>query len=108
MGNVADNLIKSNKCVLFAFEEAIGFMYGTGVLDKDGVSAAVKIAEMAAYLKQKFGISLQEKLNEIYSVYGQHISLNSYFICHESKIINAIFHRLRNFKENNNQVSFYI
>ncbi|KAK6636317.1 hypothetical protein RUM43_009976 [Polyplax serrata] len=103
MGNVANDLMESGKTVLFAFEEAIGFMCGTSVLDKDGVSASVKIAEMAAYLKQKCGQSLQQKLNELYLQYGQHVTLNSYYVCYDPKIINSIFFRLRNFKESNNK-----
>lgn len=107
MGNAAKTLVESNKTVLFAFEEAIGFMCGTAVFDKDGVSAAVKIAEMASYLIQNFKITLQEKLNELYRIYGHHITLNSYYICRDPKIIHSIFYRLRNFKKENNQVSYY-
>lgn len=40
-------------------------MCGTSVLDKDGVSAAVVIAEMAAYLESK-NLSLAQKLIEVY------------------------------------------
>lgn len=65
MGNRASELIKSGKTVLFAYEEAIGFMCGPHVLDKDGVSAATRVAEMAAYL-QTIGLTLIDKLDEIY------------------------------------------
>lgn len=40
-------------------------MCGTSVLDKDGVSAAVVIAEMATYLQGQ-GLSLAQKLLDIY------------------------------------------
>lgn len=66
MGNKASELIKSGKIVLFAYEEAIGFMCGPNVLDKDGVSAGICVAEMAAYL-QTMGLTLTDKLAEIYS-----------------------------------------
>jgi phosphomannomutase len=36
--------------VLFAFEEAIGFMIGAMFKDKDGVAAAAVFAELAASL----------------------------------------------------------
>ncbi len=63
MGNKASELIKSGKIVLFAYEEAIGFMCGPNVLDKDGVSAGICVAEMAAYL-QTMGLTLTDKLAE--------------------------------------------
>ena len=46
MGNKSDQLLKNKETVLFAYEEAIGFMCGTEVLDKDGVSASVVITEL--------------------------------------------------------------
>ena len=51
--------------VLLAFEEAIGYMCSTGVLDKDGVSAAVRVAELISYL-DKSGKTLFDKLTELF------------------------------------------
>lgn len=65
MGNRADDLLKQGKTVLFAFEEAIGFMCGSTVLDKDGVSAAAVCAEMTAYIYNRNG-TIKKKLAEIY------------------------------------------
>jgi len=65
MGNRAYDLMQSGKTVLFAFEEAIGFMCGTLVLDKDGVGAAVKMGELIVQLNQQ-GLTINDKLNEIY------------------------------------------
>uniref|UniRef100_A0A1X7UKQ7 Alpha-D-phosphohexomutase alpha/beta/alpha domain-containing protein n=1 Tax=Amphimedon queenslandica TaxID=400682 RepID=A0A1X7UKQ7_AMPQE len=50
MGNLDHTLLEKGEEVLFAFEEAIGVMFGTTVLDKDGVSGAAVTGEMAAYL----------------------------------------------------------
>uniref|UniRef100_A0A1X7TBJ2 Alpha-D-phosphohexomutase C-terminal domain-containing protein n=1 Tax=Amphimedon queenslandica TaxID=400682 RepID=A0A1X7TBJ2_AMPQE len=36
MGNLSHTLLEKGEEVVFAFEEAIGFMFGTTVLDKDG------------------------------------------------------------------------
>jgi phosphoglucomutase/phosphopentomutase len=66
MGNRAHSLLQDNKKVIFAFEEAIGFMCGTNVLDKDGVSAEVVAAEMAVYLKKVESRTLIDKLEWIY------------------------------------------
>ncbi|XP_048505839.1 phosphopentomutase isoform X2 [Athalia rosae] len=101
MGNRATELLAQNKTVIFAYEEAIGFMCGSAVLDKDGVSAGAKVAELAAYL-ETMGLTLSGKLDEIYSEYGHHISLCSYFFCYEQQIIKSIFERLRNFNESPN------
>lgn len=65
MGDKCVDLMKHGKDVIFAFEEAIGFMCGSNVLDKDGISAAVCVAEMSAYL-ETMGLSLIDKLDEIY------------------------------------------
>ncbi|KAJ8917646.1 hypothetical protein NQ315_005093 [Exocentrus adspersus] len=96
LANLTLKLEEDNKKVVFAFEEAIGFMCGTRVLDKDGVSAAAHFATMTSYLYSK-GQTIAGKLDEIYSVYGHHISCNSYYICHDGEKIKAIFNRIRNF-----------
>jgi len=80
--------------VLFAFEEAIGFMMGTEVLDKDGVSAGVLMAEMALHLHQE-GKTLLDQLQQIYTTYGYHVSCDSYYLCHDPPTIKKIFERIR-------------
>ena len=94
MGNLSHTLLERGEEVLFAFEEAIGFMFGTTVLDKDGVSAAAVVGEMAAYLytnKQTFSSLLEN----IYRTYGRVVSSNSYFICHSKDTIKELFDALR-------------
>ncbi|GAB6032650.1 Phosphoglucomutase-2 [Chamberlinius hualienensis] len=96
MGNKAHELLQNGKTVLFAYEEAIGFMCGVTVLDKDGVNAAVKMAELAAYLRTK-GSTLTQYIGHIYEEYGYHVSRNSYYICYEQPTIVSMFERLRNY-----------
>lgn len=96
MGNRSIELINAGKEVLFAFEEAIGFMFSPTVLDKDGVSASAHLATMASYLRVKENISLAKKLDQLYSTYGYHFSINSYFLCYEPPKITKIFERIRN------------
>ena len=50
---------------MLAFGESIGYMCGTQVLDKDGVSGAIGAAELIAYLDQ-MGMTLVDKLGDIY------------------------------------------
>lgn len=54
---------------IFGFEESYGYLSGSYVRDKDGVNGAYLIAEMFAFYKTR-GISLMEKLNELFSTYG--------------------------------------
>ncbi len=51
------------------FEESYGFLTGSYVRDKDAVNAAFIIAEMFAFYKTR-GMSLLDKLDEIYNTYG--------------------------------------
>lgn len=102
MGNKAHELEKLGKTVLFAFEEAIGFMCGTTALDKDGISAGLEALQLAVYLEQKHKTNLAQHLAHIHNTYGYHFSLNSYFICHEQPVIKAIFDRMANFDGKNN------
>ena len=54
---------------VFGFEESCGFLRGTYVRDKDATVASLLICEMyAAYQSQ--GMTLMDKLNEIYNKYG--------------------------------------
>lgn len=99
MGNKAVDLMNEGKQVVFAFEEAIGYMVSTNVLDKDGVSAACHLATMASFLKSTQKISLTEKLNEIYKRYGYHCTNCSYFLCYDPETIKRIFERLRHFQD---------
>ena len=54
---------------IFGFEESYGYLTGTYVRDKDGVDGAYMICEMFSYYATR-GISLLDKLNELYSTYG--------------------------------------
>ncbi|CAG9815403.1 unnamed protein product [Phaedon cochleariae] len=100
IGNKALDLEKEGNKVIFCFEEAIGFMCSTDVIDKDGITAAFQATTMASYLYSE-NKTLSDKLAEIYSTYGQHVSCNSYYICHDPKIIKMIFDRIRNFNGEN-------
>lgn len=63
---------------IFGFEESYGYLTGSYVRDKDGVNAAFMICEMSAYYQTQ-GISLLDKLAEIYQTYGYSLNtLHSY------------------------------
>lgn len=63
---------------IFGFEESYGYLSGSYVRDKDAVNGAFLICEMFAYYKSQ-GISLPEKLQELYATYGYCLNtLHSY------------------------------
>ncbi|XP_077370319.1 glucose 1,6-bisphosphate synthase [Festucalex cinctus] len=96
IGNRIQELTAQGKTVLFSFEESIGFLCGSLIPEKDGVSTAVVVAEMAAYLHER-KLSLQQQLHNIYQMYGYHMSRTSYVICNDAVTIRRIFARLRDF-----------
>ncbi|GAB1606264.1 BTB/POZ domain-containing protein 9-like [Argonauta hians] len=97
MGSESYKLMQQGKQVLFAFEEAIGFMCGSKVLDKDGVSAAAVIAEMATSVCAE-GKTLSDQLEQVYSIYGHHLSINSYFLSYDSAATDRMFADIRNYE----------
>lgn len=71
----ADNRASDYIC---GFEESYGYLTGSYVRDKDAENAAFMICEMFAFYKTR-GISLFQKLNELYSTYGYCLNtLHSY------------------------------
>ena len=65
---------------LFGYEESYGYLAGTHARDKDAVSSALLIAEMASYYKNK-GMTLVDALDGIYAEYGY------YFDCLETIVL---------------------
>ena len=59
---------------IFGFEESCGYLSGTYVRDKDGVNAAYLICEMYSYYATQ-GISILQKLAELYKKHGYSINL---------------------------------
>lgn len=66
------------KSYILGFEESYGYLSGSYVRDKDAVDGVFLIVEMFAYYKTR-GISLLEKMEELYKEYGYYSNyLNSY------------------------------
>merc|ERR1719163_2479987 len=62
-----------NKRLVFAYEQAIGYLVTGRPLDKDGITAAVLMVELASVLASE-GSSLEGRLDEIANKYGRHIT----------------------------------
>ena len=62
---------KGDMNFVFGFEESYGYLVGDYARDKDGVSASLMVAEMAAWYKTR-GMSLCDVMRELYAKYGIH------------------------------------
>ena len=58
---------------IFAYEEALGYAVTNLVRDKDGISAALRFAEMVIDLKKK-GMTVLDQLNKISLEHGLHVT----------------------------------
>ena len=58
--------------LLFAYEQALGYLVASRPLDKDGISAAVLLAEVAAVAAEE-GTTLQGRLDDLAARYGRHV-----------------------------------
>lgn len=97
LGHRALELQQAGFTPLFAFEEAIGFMFAGppgSIKDKDGVAAAAVFAEMAADLNQ-WGITVAQHLQSLRDLYGYFETRSSYFTSDKPADIQAVFQRLR-------------
>ena len=57
---------------VFGYEQALGYLVCGQPLDKDGITAGVMMAEVAA-LAAAEGVTLQDRLDAISNTYGRHI-----------------------------------
>jgi phosphomannomutase len=57
---------------VFGYEQALGYLVTTQPLDKDGITAAVMMAEIAAVAAAE-GITLQDRLDDIVERFGRHV-----------------------------------
>jgi phosphomannomutase len=69
MANRAMALEREGCEVVFAYEEALGYCIGSAVRDKDGISAALLAAEVAAVLRHR-GQTVQDALDAIARRWG--------------------------------------
>ncbi|KAJ2776546.1 hypothetical protein GGI15_004811 [Coemansia interrupta] len=95
IANELASMQKEQGCHIgFGYEDAIGYMVGSQVLDKDGVSALAVFLQLAARLNSQ-GKRVGDYLEEQYARYGYFVSSNLYFICPDPAKTNRIFSRIR-------------
>lgn len=94
IGNTALDLVQAGYEVPFGYEEAIGYMFGSEIRDKDGVAATMIFAQLAASLRAR-GTTVSAHLQELYRRYGYFETSNSYFVCTDPLVIENIFRKIR-------------
>lgn len=71
---IADAAMKAEGLrLVFAYEQALGYLVADRPLDKDGLSAAVMIAEIAG-LAAREGSSIADRLDRIADEHGRHVT----------------------------------
>ena len=60
---------------VLAYEEAIGYAIGPDARDKDGLSAALAVASMAAFETAR-GRTLEDALDDLHRAHGAHVTSN--------------------------------
>jgi len=97
IGNTALDLEKTGQYeVIFGYEEAIGFMFGPTIRDKDGIAGAIMFVMLVIHLEEQ-GKTPYSYLQELYQRYGFYKTRNGYFVCPDPLLKAKIFSRLRNF-----------
>ncbi|MEO6886125.1 MAG: phospho-sugar mutase, partial [Jatrophihabitantaceae bacterium] len=81
--------------LVFGYEEALGYAVAPNLVrDKDGISAALLVAELAADLHQR-GSSLLQQLDELAAVYGRYVTDQVSIRVDDLAEIGAMMARLR-------------
>ena len=81
--------------LLYGYEEALGYCVAPALVrDKDGISAAVLIAELAAAAKAE-GKTIFDTLDELYLVHGLHASDQLSIRVADLGLLDAMMNRLR-------------
>ncbi|MEY3617443.1 MAG: phosphoglucomutase [Actinomycetota bacterium] len=71
---IADAAMKAEGLrLVFAYEQALGYLVANRPLDKDGVSAAVLMAEIAGLAVEE-GTTIEGRLEAIAATYGRHVT----------------------------------
>ena len=94
LGNTAQALQRQGKRVLYAYEEALGYMFPNVVYDKDGIAAAMMFLRAC----RSWG-SPWKKLQELYEKYGHFVTANTYWRSPSVKKTQMIFQSLRDLEQ---------
>lgn len=94
LGNVAQELQSQGYSAIYAYEEAIGYMFASVVWDKDGIAAATVFLKALIHWQKK-GLTPWSKLQQLYQRYGYFEDANTYLISPSPETTNAVFGDIR-------------
>ena len=104
LGNVAQDLQRQGYAPVYAYEEAIGYMFSSVVWDKDGIAAAtVFLKALLHWTKQ--GLTPWSKLQQLYERYGYFEDANTYLISPSPDTTNKVFQEIRKLNNGSRPVS---
>lgn len=94
LGNRSRDLQKQGYDALFAYEEAIGYMFSDVVFDKDGVAAAA-VFLAACNRWHREGLTPWAKYNQLCKKHGYFEDANTYVISPSAVITDTVFDSIR-------------
>ncbi|OCK75530.1 phosphoglucomutase-2 [Lepidopterella palustris CBS 459.81] len=94
LGNVALDLEKDGFDVVFAFEEALGYMIPSVVHDKDSISSASVFLHAVAHWSSQ-GLTPYSKLQQLYDTLGYFEDANTYLTSPSPATTDAVFSTIR-------------
>jgi phosphomannomutase len=73
IGKIAEKRAAIGQRFVFGYEQALGYLVAPRPLDKDGISAAVLMAEIAACAAAD-GVTLQDRLDDLAARFGRYVT----------------------------------
>ena len=95
MSNRAQELEQQGYKAVFAYEEALGYMFPDIVYDKDGVAALLEFLIARQTWKTKEGKTPFQKLESTYAKYGYFADANTYVVSPSAESTDTAFASLR-------------
>ncbi|KAF1945707.1 hypothetical protein EJ02DRAFT_451417 [Clathrospora elynae] len=94
LGNVARQLDSEGYDVVYAFEEALGYMIPQTVHDKDSISAAAVFLTAASHWSTQ-GLTPYTKLQKLYEYLGYFEDANTYLVSPSPSVTTSVFTAIR-------------
>jgi phosphoglucomutase len=94
LGNVARDLESQGYDVVYAFEEALGYMIPQTVHDKDSISAAAVFLTATSQWSSQ-GLTPYSRLQKLYSYLGYFEDANTYLVSPSPSITTSVFTDIR-------------